>query len=83
MFRFLGVIFWIGLIVLIILTYFVVDYDAGVTYDFWGRKRFEAPFLLKWIGINDYPGLLWWIGDILIAITLMSVGNYLFKQVKK
>lgn len=82
MFRFSGVFFWIGLIVLIILTYFVVDYGKGVTYDFWGRERFEALFLLKWIGINDNPGLLWWIGDILIANTLITIGNYLISRSK-
>ena len=54
--------------------YFLVSTsESGNVYDIWGHRLYESPFIMKMAGLPDYPGLLWFFADFVIAAVLVSL----------
>jgi hypothetical protein len=60
------------------LTYFISS--TGHKIDYWGRELFEAPFFFRYIGLEYYAGIGWFLFDILIAGLLSFVAQLCLRQ---
>lgn len=64
-------------IVLSILTLFISS-TGNPPIDFWGRELQPSPLLVQWMQIDYYPGIKWFIIDLLIAFSLIVTSKKCF-----
>lgn len=73
-YRFLAAAVGVTGLVLAFGAYFLVSTSgSGNVYDFWGRRLYESPLVMRIAGLPDYPGLYWFAADFVIAIALVSL----------
>jgi len=82
-YRFAAALVAVAVGILAVMAYFITtDPSKTPLHDGLGRELYVAPFFLRMAGIPDYPGLVWFLGDTVIAMIAFAICCLLWQKSK-